>query len=341
MPVVDSIGVRAMALQPALHTTFVTSELSPSSDGEASRSQPDPDSAAKLLLADHHPIGWSLGAAANTSAIWPQLLPLARRLVSKIPCAPPQGSAQCDDGGEVCLRYIRPQPPPGLGVELRSWENCSLNITSSSGELWLQFGWELHAVGAAPSSPKWDPATTQGSNGAEPRNGTNPPQPSSAEQAGGRGASFTPTAVNKTSLASPAQPPPTVIALGVAVRTHSALRPDQLPLIKVFVPSLLKTIRPDVLAPASGARESVGRARDGGLRVDRNGFHYRLMLGYDAGDPTYDDPVLLSAVGVSLRASLGSAPVSVHAVRYDGLDRGAPCWVWNKMFARACGDGAS
>ena len=77
------------------------------------------------------------------------------------------------------------------------------------------------------------------------------------------------------------------------------------------------------------------------LRTDRNGFHYRLMLGYDAGDPTYDDPVLLAAVGKMLRELLRDTPVSVHAVRYGNENRGAPCWIWNKLFGRACAEGAS
>ena len=64
------------------------------------------------------------------------------------------------------------------------------------------------------------------------------------------------------------------------------------------------------------------------------------MIGYDRGDPTFDDPVLLAAVAAALRESLRDAPVSVHATRYGGEDKGAPCWVWNKLFAKACADGA-
>ena len=62
---------------------------------------------------------------------------------------------------------------------------------------------------------------------------------------------------------------------------------------------------------------------------------------YDAGDPTFDDPESLAAVGEVLREVLRGTPVEVQAVRYGGEDKGAPCWVWNKLLARACGDGAS
>ena len=50
--------------------------------------------------------------------------------------------------------------------------------------------------------------------------------------------------------------------------------------------------------------------------------------------------MLLAAVGVALRRALEGQPVSVSATRYGGEDRGAPCWVWNKLFAKACAEGA-
>ena len=46
-------------------------------------------------------------------------------------------------------------------------------------------------------------------------------------------------------------------------------------------------------------------------------------------------------MGAALRRTLRGTPVSVEAVRYGGEDKGAPCWVWNKLLARACADGAS
>jgi hypothetical protein len=110
------------------------------------------------------------------------------------------------------------------------------------------------------------------------------------------------------------------IALGVAVRTLVETPPLELPLIRVFVPSLVATV---------GSRYGAGR------------FEFTLYLGYDADDPTYDDPPLLAGVTVALRRLLRNSPVSVVAVKYGGEDKGAPCWVWNKLFARACDEGCS
>lgn len=59
--------------------------------------------------------------------------------------------------------------------------------------------------------------------------------------------------------------------------------------LQVFLPSFLESISPDV--------KRVGKGSSAGLLLDSNGFHYRMMLGYDSGDPTYDDPVLLAALG--------------------------------------------
>ena len=70
------------------------------------------------------------------------------------------------------------------------------------------------------------------------------------------------------------------IALGVAVRTLVETPPLELPLIRVFVPSLVATV---------GSRYGAGR------------FEFTLYLGYDADDPTYDDPPLLAGVTVALR----------------------------------------
>lgn len=45
-------------------------------------------------------------------------------------------------------------------------------------------------------------------------------------------------------------------------------------------------------------------------------------------------------MGAALRRTLRGTPVSVEAVRYGGEDKGAPCWVWNKLAAKACAEGA-
>ena len=110
---------------------------------------------------------------------------------------------------------------------------------------------------------------------------------------------------------------PVHVALGVAVRTHEPTAPESLPLLSVLIPSLVETI-------------------------ERGGaFNYTLYIGYDRGDPTYDDPVLLAGVALALRRRLTGSPVRVIAVQYGGEDKGAPCWVWNKLFSRACSEGSS
>ena len=114
------------------------------------------------------------------------------------------------------------------------------------------------------------------------------------------------------------------IALGAAVRTKYKMAPTELQVATILAPSIART---------------VGRDARGG-RVD-DGFDYTLYLGYDAGDPTYDDAASLAAVGAHLAAILAGTAVRVVAVRYGGEDKGAPCWVWNKLLARACKEGAS
>ena len=110
------------------------------------------------------------------------------------------------------------------------------------------------------------------------------------------------------------------IALGVAVRTHELTPPSDLPLIKVFVPSLVDTIR-----------ESACEA------ANKEQLQFTLYIGYDKGDPTYDDKTAMNGVSNALRAALHTAPnVNVIFVRYGGEDKGAPCWVWNKLYHLAC-----
>ena len=375
VPVMDRAGNRAMALQSALSSSFVAAlefpgeptagvdEEGETMEGEVMADRPgiaEPaaskaDDSGQLVLNTSYPIGWDLygqdvwSGQQHKASDAPGQTQKAMRLVARSPCGSSDSGQRSssgdgqrsrsggDEGGHAsyhastaCLRYILPQPPPGLGVELRAGKNCSrvgLQAVSFASDLpffRLEFGWEL----------QWVMYSLSAAGGAEG---------GSANESATGGAAEVDTAnatanseSGATLYAHRAQPTdkesPTIIALGVAVRTHSALLPDALPLIKVFIPSLLKTISTDFL---SGEDQLPGA-----LSVDRNGFHYRLMLGYDAGDPTYDDPVLLSAVGAQLRRTLGNAPVSVHAVRYDGFDRGAPCWVWNKLFARSCDEGA-
>ena len=125
------------------------------------------------------------------------------------------------------------------------------------------------------------------------------------------------------------------VALGVAVRTHTATAPADLPLLKVFVPSLVATIR-SPLPSAAARKRGTGCAGAAAVPPRVESYRYTLYLGYDRDDPTYDDPVSMAGVAAALRAALRGQPVRVVAVRYSGADVGAPCWVWNKLFARAC-----
>ncbi len=183
-----------------------------------------------------------------------------------------------------CLHYPLEQTPPGLHLELQS--SCDANSAANN----MSEATPNVSVPDAPAAPAafvfdvgWAASST--------------------------------VMVNLASRSAP----PVRIALGVAVRTHEATPPLELPLIRVFVPSLMATV---------GSRYATGA------------YAFTLYLGYDADDPTYDDPVLLAGVAVALRRLLVRSPVSVVAVKYGGEDKGAPCWVWNKLFARACDEGS-
>ena len=90
--------------------------------------------------------------------------------------------------------------------------------------------------------------------------------------------------------------------------------PSDLPLIKVFVPSLVST----------NTRECMLQRHQGAAAVC-------LYIGYDKGDPTYDDKTAMNGFSNALRAFPKAAPnVNVIFVRYGGEDKGAPCWVWKQ-----------
>ena len=160
------------------------------------------------------------------------------------------------------------------------------------------------------------------------------------------------------------------VALGVAVRSHFLTSPADLPLLKTFIPSLVASIRDaagdegeadpntaleTAAAAAAAATQSPPCSISDGTGeaprqlpptpppkppssspAPRMGVRFTLYLGYDAGDPTYDHPAALALVTAALRRALRALPVAVVAVRYGGEDKGAPCWVWNKLLARAC-----
>jgi hypothetical protein len=235
------------------------------------------------------------------------------------------------DHGNACLRYPPMQKPPALKLELE--HPCSIraahhsdahpatedNETTSSSSPSADF---LFKVGFAPPTPTPTPCASPPSHAAD---GASPPEPSAAlanSSAAVTAASqiLTGETAAVTDLALTGAAPEVVrIALGVAVRTHEPTAPDELPLLKVFIPSLVATI---------------GGESDSGCPLEV--YHYTLYLGYDADDPTYDEPVSLAGIAAFLRRALKGLPVQVVGVRYGGEDKGAPCWVWNKLFHRAC-----
>ena len=207
-----------------------------------------------------------------------------------------------DGRSSGCLHYPLDQPPPGLHLELQSGCTGSGNDASASTDANASI--VANASNASNVSAGWRVSPWD-------------PRAYAFEVGRADTASTTPAWAHVAPDTAPVR-----IALGVAVRTLVATPPLELPLIRVFVPSLVATV---------GSRYGTGRYR----------YEFTLYLGYDADDPTYDDPLLLAGVSVALRRLLRNSPVSVVAVKYGGEDKGAPCWVWNKLFARACDEGCS
>ena len=151
----------------------------------------------------------------------------------------------------LCLQYIAPQQPPALVVELRGGGNCSAEAPRAAATLDTRLAWEIaeieggleggleggvdgefegraagDAVGPERTPPKATARSGPGADGSA-QSGTDESQSRANSARRGTATTGPPTA-------------PTVIALGVAVRTHTATAPAELPLVKVFVASMLK-----------------------------------------------------------------------------------------------------
>jgi hypothetical protein len=109
----------------------------------------------------------------------------------------------------------------------------------------------------------------------------------------------------------------TTIALLVPVtsRGRNLHAPDDTDLLKTLLPSVLRT--------ATFAAS----------------FRYRLYIGYDAGDPYYDNTARRRALTRAIEAQIGRRPMRLVWHRARGTEH-SPCAVWNALFARAFGEGA-
>ena len=138
--------------------------------------------------------------------------------------------------------------------------------------------------------------------------------------------------------------PGTHIALLVPARAvHGTQTVDQLALFQHLVPSLFEHMACDASGGPTGSHP-------GGL------VHLHLYVGYDAGDPFYDNADHLTAVreyyaemwAVFLAGSIpapsadivNGGPPTLVLRRFKGM-HGAPCWVWNMLAVEAYNDGAS
>jgi hypothetical protein len=88
---------------------------------------------------------------------------------------------------------------------------------------------------------------------------------------------------------------------------------DDLPLVRIFLPSLLER-----------------------ARAERGAYAYRVYLGFDADDPVFDDPAGRAAVAGRLAALVRGAPAPVEFVwyRYEGME-GKVFWIYNDLFRQA------
>lgn len=109
-----------------------------------------------------------------------------------------------------------------------------------------------------------------------------------------------------------AEAPPRRVALLVPVTSSGRRYADceQIDLIRLLLPSLLETATWD------------GR------------WAYELHVGYDAGDPFFDRPGRPDELAGAFAERVGARPLTIDAHRCEGT-KGAPCWVWNALFARA------
>jgi len=133
------------------------------------------------------------------------------------------------------------------------------------------------------------------------------------------GTSFVLQPLAATPVRRPPSPadPPACIALGVATRSREGQAVEDLPLATIHLPSLLRTVDGD---------------------ANRSRFEYRVLVGADDDDPVLSDPAAAARLSALASALVGERRVRLELHLLSGT-RGAPCWVWNWLFKRACETG--
>jgi len=89
-----------------------------------------------------------------------------------------------------------------------------------------------------------------------------------------------------------------------------------LPMLKVFIPSLVASIPHETRS-----------------------YNYVIYLGFDRGDPVFDDGPTRLAIESEMMALIGSSPVSFEWMQYTGME-GKVFWIYNDLFRQAYADGA-
>ena len=89
-----------------------------------------------------------------------------------------------------------------------------------------------------------------------------------------------------------------------------------LPMLKVFIPSLVAAIPHETRA-----------------------FQYVIYLGFDRGDPVFDDADTRAQVEAEMMRLIGAHPVSFAWSQYSGME-GKVFWIYNDLFRQAYADGA-
>eukprot|EP00002_Diphylleia_rotans_P032992 TRINITY_DN6984_c0_g1_i4.p1 TRINITY_DN6984_c0_g1~~TRINITY_DN6984_c0_g1_i4.p1 ORF type:complete len:516 (+),score=93.45 TRINITY_DN6984_c0_g1_i4:42-1589(+) len=68
-------------------------------------------------------------------------------------------------------------------------------------------------------------------------------------------------------------------------------------------------------------------------------FDYNIYLGYDEGDPMYDNSTTMPYFLSRATQIITNYPITLKIFKLSGLT-GAPCWIWNELFRLAYEDGA-
>src|SRR5580658_1832454 len=70
-----------------------------------------------------------------------------------------------------------------------------------------------------------------------------------------------------------------------------------------------------------------------------DGTQYRFYLGYDKGDPFYDDPSVKGALTQAFESVVPGKPAELVLSACEGTEH-APAWAWNQIFEQAYKDGS-